>query len=91
MLNPRTLMHRSIRRVEADLERIGTIVRTVERELDELPSTRRGRDLVAGMKEQLGEVHTRLEGLYAFVLACEQKAARPPESPLESDDIDVWL
>lgn len=87
MPDPRTIMQRSIRQVESDLERVGTIVRTVERELDELPCTPRGRELVASMKEQLGEVHTRLEGLYAFVQACERKATRPAEP----EDIDVWL
>lgn len=80
-------MHSSIRQVEMDLERIGTIVRTVEEELDGLPCTPRGRELVASMKEQLGEVHARLEGLCAFVQACERKATLPPEP----EDIDVWL
>lgn len=87
MPDPKLIMQRSIRQVEADLERVGAIVHTVERELDELPCTPRGRDLVASMKEQLGEVHTRLEGLYAFVQACERKATRPPEQ----EDIDIWL
>ncbi|GJQ21074.1 MAG: hypothetical protein HBSIN02_14290 [Bacteroidia bacterium] len=87
MPDPKTIMHRSIRQVETDLERIGMIVRAFERELDQLHVGSRERDRLEGMKEQLSEIRTRLEGLYAFVQLCEKKADRAEES----EDVDVWM
>lgn len=87
MSDAKTIMQRSVRRVEEDLERIGTIVRTVERELAGIQSASNPLDLIGTMKEQLSEVHMRLEGLYAFVQACERRAF----SSAKPEDIDLWL
>jgi hypothetical protein len=87
MPDSRTIMHRSILHVETDLERIGAILRTVDRELKELPVGPRGQARVAAMNEQLSEVRTRIEGLYAFLQTCKQKVDRAEES----EDVDVWL
>lgn len=76
-----------IKHILSDLERVGSIVRTVEQELSDLGPRVHASRKVADMKEKLGEVHARLDGMREFVLQCQRQAAEEPVS----EDMDVWL
>lgn len=71
-----------------DVERIRTIICRVEQQLDELHVTCSDRDTFLTMKEELSEVHTRLEGVQEFVLSCKKEAHRSPE---DTEEFEVWL
>lgn len=81
------IMKKSIKHILADLDRVGAIVRAVEQELSELGPRVHPSPKVADMKEKLGEVHARLDGMREFVLQCQLQATGEPVS----EDTDVWL
>lgn len=80
-------MKLSIRHFLGDLDRVDSIVRTIEQELDTVCRSSPESDRLAGMREGLGEVHARLDGVREFILACERRAAHEPQE----QDIDLWL
>ncbi len=71
-----------------DMERIRTIICRVEQQLDELHVKCSDRDTFLTMKEELSEVHTRLEGVQEFVVSCKKEVNRSPE---ESEEFEIWL
>ena len=81
------IMKKSIKHILSDLERVGAIVRAVEQELSELGPRVHPSPKIADMKEKLGEVHARLDGMREFVLQCQRQATGEPVS----EDMDVWL
>ncbi len=86
-MEPKRRMKSSIKRLTGDLERVGAIVRAVEHDLELLGRSPANSDRLARMREQLGEVHARLDGVKEFVQACERQAIREPVE----EDIDLWL
>ena len=86
-MDSKQLMKLSVERLENDLERITTIVRAVEEELGDVCKSADRQSLVLAMKVQLGEIHTRLEGVKEFVLACRHRVL----DPRIEEDIDLYL
>ncbi|MEX2115854.1 MAG: hypothetical protein WEB37_03120 [Bacteroidota bacterium] len=77
----------SVERLENDLNRITTIVRTVESELSGVCDAPDRQSVALAMKVQLGEIHARLDGVREFVAACRRRALEPGIE----EDIDLWL
>jgi hypothetical protein len=86
-MEPKHVMKRSINHILSDLDRVGTIVRMVEKELDEIGSRIHPASKVADMKEKLGEIHARLDGMREFVLHCRLEASEVQVA----EEVDVWL
>lgn len=80
-------MKLSMKRLTGDLDRVGALVRSVERDLEFVGRSPAEHGRIARMREQLGEVHARLDGVREFVQACERQAIQEPEE----QDIDLWL
>jgi cob(I)alamin adenosyltransferase len=80
-------MNKTIRHLLHDIERISGVVREVEEELiTARPSSLTTKRIVV-MKEKLGEVHARLDGVHEFILTCQREAAEKPAI----QEVDVWL
>ena len=86
-MEARDVMKKSIRHVVQDLDRIGAIVRKTEQQLDFCKSAP-DQEKLHVIKEELGEVHARLDGVREFVLSCQRRAvmSEPPE-----EEVDIWL
>lgn len=87
-MEPKKLMNQKIGLLVHDVDRIGEIVRRVEKELNGVCTARPEDPKLLTIKEQLSEIHTRLEGVREFVLACQLQAnGNVPQQ----EEIDVWL
>ena len=86
-MESKQIMKLSVERLEHDIERITTIVRSVESELEQVCKSPDRESLVLAMKVQLGEIHARLDGVKEFVAACRHRAL----DPRIEEDIDLWL
>ena len=86
-MEPKELMMLSVERLVHDLDRIGSVVRRAERELDVVCSASNREAIVSSLKEELSEAHARLDGVREFVLACRKRSTELPEE----EDIDLWL
>ncbi|MEX1138199.1 MAG: hypothetical protein WEB33_07870 [Bacteroidota bacterium] len=86
-MESKDIMKLSVERLENDLERISSIVRTVESELGNVCDAANRQSLVLAMKVQLSEIHARLDGVREFVMACRRRALEPRVE----EDIDLWL
>ena len=82
------MMNQKIKMLLGDVERITTVVSSAEERLAQLHVSRPEGAKLVSIREELAEVHTRLEGVREFVLACQSKANR---KTAEQEDIDVWL
>ncbi len=86
-MEPKQKMNKTIRHLLHDIERISTVVREVEEELvTARPSSLTTRKIVM-IKEKLGEVHARLDGVREFVINCQRQANEQPAV----QEMDVWL
>jgi len=86
-MEPKQKMNKTIRHLLHDIERISAVVREVEEELvTARPSSLTTRKIVM-IKEKLGEVHARLDGVREFVLDCQHQATEQPAV----QEMDVWL
>ena len=83
----KNVMKKTIKHILADLDRVSAVVRMVEQELNDLGHHTQPSSKLAGMKEKLGEIHARLDGMREFVLHCQSQAV---EEPLDQE-VDVWL
>jgi hypothetical protein len=87
-MEPKQLMENSIKVLLHDVDRISTLVCGVQTELRSLEHLPRAEGKVSVMKERLGEVHTRLEGVRDFIIACQRRVIK---KEVEEEDIDIWL
>jgi hypothetical protein len=87
-MEPKQIMENSIRVLLHDVDRISTLICRVQAELRSLEHLPRAESRVSTMKEQLGEVHTRLEGIRDFVIACQHRVNK---KGVEAEGIDIWL
>lgn len=85
--DPKMAMKLSVDRLEADIARITDIVRSVERELGRVGNAAHQGSLLLAMKVQLGEIHSRLEGVREFVRLCRRRAL----DPRPQEDPEFWL
>ncbi len=86
-MEPKDKMNKTFRHLLHDVDRISTVVREVEEELvTARPSSLTTRRIVQ-MKERLGEVHARLEGVHEFIVNCQREVSEQPSS----QEVDVWL
>ncbi len=86
-MEPKQKMTKTIRHLLHDIETISTVVREVEEELvTARPSSLTTKKIVI-LKEKLGEVHARLDGIHEFVLSCQRQALEQPAV----QETDVWL
>jgi len=87
-MEPKRLMDNSIKVLLHDVDRISRLICNVQAELRSLQHLPRAEGRVSLMKEQLEEVHTRLEGVREFIIACQRRVNK---RMVEEEDIDVWL
>lgn len=86
-MEPKLKMSKTIRHLLHDIERISAVVREVEEELvTARPSSLTTKKILV-LKEKLGEVHARLDGIHEFVLGCQRQAQEQPVV----QETDVWL
>ena len=80
-------MKKTIAHLIRDLDRMSAVVREVEEELvTTKPSSFTTRKIMT-IKEKLGEIHARLDGVREFVVLCQRKA----EVETVPEEMDVWL
>lgn len=70
------------------VERISAIVNSVQQQLAQLHVKCSDKDTFLTMKEELSEVHTRLEGVREFVAACQRQVTGTTD---ESEEMEIWL
>ena len=70
------------------VERISAIVNSVQQQLAQLHVKCSEKDTFLTMKEELSEVHTRLEGVREFVAACRRQVTGTTDG---SEEIEIWL
>ncbi len=87
-MEPKQLRENSVKVLLHDVDRISTLICSVQTELGSLEHPPRVESTVCVMKEQLGEVHTRLEGVRDFIIACQRRVNK---KAVEEEDIDIWL
>lgn len=87
MMNAKERMHRSIEHVIDDVLKMQDLVIKLSREIHELHVMHEHTKNLAQMKEQIGELHTRLEGVQEFLILCENRAVHPSETKTEIDVI----
>lgn len=87
MMNAKERMHNSIEHVIDDVLKMQDLVIKLSREIHELHVTHEHTTKLAMMKEQIGELHTRLEGIQEFMILCENKAVHPSDMKTEIDVI----
>jgi peptide subunit release factor 1 (eRF1) len=87
-MEPKQMMENSIKVLLHDVDRIDTLIGSVQEELRSLEQISRVESKVSVMKEQLGEAHARLEGVRDFIIACGRRVNR---KAVEEEGIDVWL
>lgn len=81
-------MDRSVDTVVHDLDIVLERTRQLRKELGHLDSTRTGDVRIERMGELLADAQARLEGIEAFVQACQKRAHR---DELPAEDIDLWM
>jgi len=86
-VEPKERMNERILQLLDDVDKISFVVLTVQNELGQFRTTQREEAPWALLKEQLDEVHTRLEGIREFICCSRQEANQ--EQPAE--DIDLWM
>ena len=87
MMNSKERMHHSIEHVIDDVLKMQDLVIKLSREIHELHVPNEHTNKLAMMKEQIGELHTRLEGVQDFMILCENKMAHPADMKTEIDVI----
>lgn len=87
MMNAKERMHNSIEHVIDDVLKMQDLVIKLSREIHELHVTHEHTGKLAMMKEQIGELHTRLEGIQEFMILCENKMEHPSDIKTEIDVI----
>lgn len=70
-----------------DIDRIGSVVRVTEAEMETAMKEPLTEERWASMRSSLSEVHARLDGLRSFALACERRMAGSESE----EELDVWL
>ncbi len=81
-------MDRSVDTVVHDLEIVLERARQIRKEVGILDSTRPGDVRIERMRELLADMQARIEGIEAFVQACQKRAHR---DELPAEDIDLWM
>jgi hypothetical protein len=71
----------------ADVDKVSHLITTIQHELAHVQRNGPRAPRIALLKRQLGEVHTRLEGLHDFISACELQ----PHTKPEEEEIDLWM
>ncbi|MBI3580323.1 MAG: hypothetical protein HY089_13040 [Ignavibacteriales bacterium] len=87
-MEPKQEMKKSVKILLRDVSHISAIISSVQKELKQVEPLLHVESKLLSMKEELNEVHARLEGIRDFILSCEQRALKPKP---ETEDIDVWL
>lgn len=87
-MEPKQEMKKSVKILLHDVNHISAIISSVQKELRQIGPLLHAESKLLSMKEELNEVHARLEGIRDFILSCEQRALKPKT---EAEDIDVWL
>ncbi len=86
-MEPKLKMGKTIKHLLHDVDHIGAIVREVEEDLVAARPSSLTMKKILAMKEKLGEVHARLDGLREFVINCQRQATEEPAV----QEMDVWL
>ena len=86
-MEPKEKMNKTVRHLLHDVDRISAVVREVEEELiTARPSSLTAKKIVT-MKEKLGEVHARLDGVHEFIINCQRDVTEKSAA----QEVDVWL
>ena len=86
-MEPKQRMNKTIRHLLHDVERISAVIREVEEELVTARLSSLTARKIVVLKEKLGEVHARLDGVHEFILSCQRQANEQPVV----QEMDVWL
>lgn len=81
-------MDRSVETVTHDLEIVLDRSRKIQNEIAKLEEGRPGDVRIERMRELLSDLQARVEGIEAFVQACQKRAHR---DELPAEDIDLWM
>lgn len=87
MINAKERMHNSIEHVIEDVLKMQDLVIKLSREVHELHVAHEHAHKLEKMKEQIEALHTRLEGVQDFMIACENKTEHPADMKTEIDVI----
>ncbi|MEX1276111.1 MAG: hypothetical protein WEE20_09265 [Bacteroidota bacterium] len=87
-MEPNQVMNQKMEALIHHVERISAIVTSVEHQLAQLHVKGSEKNTFLTMKEELSEVHTRLEGVREFVAACQRQIIGKTD---ESEEIEIWL
>jgi len=81
-------MDRSVETVVHDLGIVLSRTRQLRQEIERLEQKAPGDIRILRMNELLSDLQARIEGIGAFVEACQKRAHR---EELPADDIDLWM
>jgi cob(I)alamin adenosyltransferase len=87
-MKPSRAMRQPTAQIAEDVHNIQRLLLDVQNTLERFPKTRRTDKAVQRMKEQLREVHARLDGVEEFIRRCQIQAFEQPSS---SEEIDIWM
>ena len=73
--------------LQIDVDKVSHLISTIQHEVAHIGQGGSRAGTLALLKRQLGEAHSRLEGLHEFIIACEQQAELNPEE----EEIDLWM
>lgn len=79
-------MNKKIQQLLDDVDKVSFLILTLQNEVTQFQDQQR-EERLALVKEQLDEVHARLEGVRDFICAAQQLANKEPKE----EEIDLWM
>ncbi len=88
-MNPREVMNQKVELLQDEIRRINVAVVDALRKLNQLDYRNPHDKRLLELKERLGVIEARIEGLAEFVNECT-KLAKESDNP-HQEDIDIWV
>lgn len=87
-MEPSEMMNQKMETLIHHVDRISAIVTSVEHQLAQIHVRSTEKNTFLLMKEELSEVHTRLEGVREFVANCQRQISGSQD---ENEELEIWL
>jgi molecular chaperone GrpE (heat shock protein) len=87
MNGSKELMNEKIQQLLDEVDKVNYLVITVQNELEQFAKTAHRENRMAHLKERVGEIRTRLEGVREFLCAAQELANRESDE----EEIDLWM
>lgn len=87
MSGSKELMNAKIQQLLDEVDKVSYLIITVQNELTQFENKAQREDRMALVKEQVDEMHARLEGIREFICAARELVNRQPHE----EEIDLWM